>query len=64
MIACSASLVFVWVIAKKTRAARASICPLRSMAARVLSNVGASGRLAIASISASCCRMPSWMAGS
>lgn len=63
-IAWIASLVLAEVIEKKTRLARRKSCPLRSIAAIVLSNVGAAASPAIAAISASCARIPSSMAGS
>ena len=51
------------VMAKKTFAARVSICALFSIATIVLSNVGGAGLLAIASTSASPCFIPSSIAG-
>src|SRR5215469_2678870 len=60
---CSLGLVFAPVTAPNAAMARSSNWPLFSSATMVFSNVGASGLLAMASISAFCCSIPASIAG-
>ena len=57
------SLVLAEVSVPNTRCARESSCPERSSGRMVFSNVGTDGSRRIAATSASCCRIPSSIAG-